>query len=427
VTAAVRQLVERRIGLDPDTLGPSAFAEAVAAGVRAAGVADADAYAGLLEHDPAAFRALVDRLVVPETWFFRGGPLFPYLAKAAAERIAVGRCFRALSLPCSTGEEPYSLAMTLTDAGLPAERWEIDGIDLSPAAVAAAGRGVYREFSFRQTPAEVRARHFRRVPGGWELDEAVRRRVRFRVGNVLDPDPGPDGGYDVILCRNLLIYLSADARRRALDGLQRRLAPDGWLGVGHAEPSAVANRGLRKVGADGLFLFTKAAEPSPTLTGSGTVLFPPPTLRSPSLLGGRVRVGGEFPEAGGSAPAPASSTPHPSPPPQGGREQERGDREPVVLARRLADDGRLADALAACRATLASAPSADGFALLGIILHAAKEPGPAADALRKALYLDPNHREALALAAGLADAGGNAAQAELLRARLARLPAGDSP
>ena len=401
MTAALRQLVERRIGLDPETLGPSAFADAVADGCRAAGLADVDAYTGLLEHDPDAFRALVERLVVPETWFFRGGKLFQHLAADAADRIAAGRNFRALSAPCSTGEEPYSLAMALLDAGLPPERWEVEGIDLSPAAVAAAGRKVYREFSFRQTPADARGRYFRPVPNGWELTEAVRDKVRIRVGNVLDPDPGPSGGYDVILCRNLLIYLTQASRRRALDGLERRLAPDGLLAVGHAEPSVLAGRGYRKIGADELFLFTRTAGPPA----------PPPMMPTPRL----------------APPMAVRFIPKPPPVPPAKPAPAAPPVSPLALARRLADDGQLADALTACRAALAVAPSADGYALLGVIHNAAKEPGPAADALRRALYLDPNHREALALAAGLADAAGNAAQAKLYRGRLARLPAGELP
>jgi chemotaxis protein methyltransferase WspC len=107
------------------------------------------------------------------------------------------------------------------------------------------------------------------------------------------------------------------------------------------------------------------------------------------------------------------------------------DQSPLQIARQLADNGQLTQAEAVCRTALQHSPSADGYALLGAILHAAKEYDAASQALRRALYLDPHHREALALAAGLAESAGNTTHAQLLRRRLASLtrtePSGNAP
>lgn len=389
---AIAALLERRIGLDPASLGPSALPDAVAERVRLTGVTDAAGYATLLDARPEEFAALVDKLLVPETWFFRGGGLFAELARLVAAALPTGRAFRALSLPCSTGEEPYSLAIALLEAGVPQNRWAIDGVDLSPRHLEAARRGVYRELSFRQTEPRLRDRYFRPTADGWQLEASVLGSVRFRTGNVLEP-PGADA-YDLILCRNLLIYLTPAARSRALDALVALLPLGGLLAVGHAEPPALAGRGFGRVGPESHFLFRREA--------------PPPASARPVVR----------PRAVARAPLP----PLPVPPPPVAAE------EPLVSARRLADAGRLEDALAACRSHLKSvAPTAPAYNLLGAIQQARGDATAADDAFRKALYLDPDDRDALTHALLLADRTGDADRATALRERLNRpRPGGDA-
>jgi chemotaxis protein methyltransferase WspC len=158
---------------------------------------------------------------------------------------------------------------------VPAERWAVEGYDLSPRLIAAARRGVYREFSFRQTEPALRDKHFRPVADGWELDEQVRGLVRFDVGNLTDPTflSGDSSAYDLIHCRNLLIYLTPAARRRAMATLERLLVPGGLLALGVAEPQVLAGRPFRRAGTEPHFLFryepTAAVLPSPATPGEG--------------------------------------------------------------------------------------------------------------------------------------------------------------
>src|SRR4029078_1976711 len=114
--APVIELLERRIGLDPTSLGESVLPAAVAVEMRRFGLTNATAYAGRLTSDADAFAALVERLVVPETWFFRGAGLFEELARTVA-RFTGGRPFRVLSVPCSSGEAPDPLATELLEPG----------------------------------------------------------------------------------------------------------------------------------------------------------------------------------------------------------------------------------------------------------------------------------------------------------------------
>jgi chemotaxis protein methyltransferase WspC len=396
--APVIGLLERRIGLDPASLGASVLPTAVADEMRSLGLTDPVAYADRLSDQPDVFASLIDRLVVPETWFFRGAGLFEELARVVA-RFSTGRPFRALCVPCSSGEEPYSLAIALLEAGISPERWSIDGCDLSPRLIAAARRGVYREFSFRQTDHSLRDRYFRSTADGFELADQVRRLVRFDVGNLIDPGflSGASGLYDLVLCRNVLIYLTPAARRQAVATLERILAPGGLLAVGPAEPQSLAGRPFRREGTEPYFLFRHA--PAEMLLPSSTM-----TVGQKSL-----------PDKKRRRPSRATVAPAPLTPKQVEARTEADT--PLDRARRLADAGRLEDALT--EAAQAS-PSADAFSLVGVIQQARGDLAAAVAAFRKALYLNPVHSEALTHAMLIADHQGNADRAAILRERLAR-------
>lgn len=387
------QSLEREIGLDAQSIGESAIAAAISDRVRATGAGSAEAYASRWLGNPAEFQALVNRVVVPETWFFRMPESFAEIERRAREVAAEGRTFRAACIPCSTGEEPYSLALTLGDSGLSPDAWEIDAADASTEAVAAARRGIYREPSMRSVPTAIRDRHFRAGPGGWELSTAIRDRVRITTGNVLDSTLFEEraGEYDAVFCRNLLIYLTPAARSTALDHLTRLLRPDGVLAVGHAEPGCLANRGFAAVGSPAAFTFARTAAPAPASILSTWNWSPP-------------------------APVPAMPAPAKSP--------QLPPTPTLSDARDLANRGDLTAALAECQRIVTVTPSADGYALLGTILLARGDRPAARAALRKALYLDPNHPEALAQSLAAALAEGDATQAAALRARLDKLPRG---
>jgi chemotaxis protein methyltransferase WspC len=408
---AVEQLLTQHIGLDVAALGASAFPAAVAEHMRVLGVRDEGAYAVLLGQNPDRLEELVERLIVSETCFFRTGELFRHLATAWPTLLAArapDRPWRALSLPCSTGEEPYSLALTLLEAGAPAERFRIDAVDVSRRSVDAARRGLYREFSFRQTPPELRRRYFQPVAATWELSADVRRLVNFRLGNLLDPVLTLENArnYDLILCRNLLIYFTPERRRQAVEHLDTMLAPDGWLAVGHAEAHVLADRAYRRVGPDSCFLFARSSDAAtPPLVQRATL--PTPAIS----WTGRAAVSSTARATPAAAPVRAPAAPG-----------------SLQRARALADANRLDEALAECQGHLAQVgPSADGYALLGLVQQARGNIDDALEAFRKTLYLDPRHAEVLTHTMLLSAQRGDVQRAALMRDRLARLQAGDEP
>ncbi|HEV3261466.1 MAG TPA: CheR family methyltransferase [Gemmataceae bacterium] len=417
----IRQL-EERTGISAEALGPTAIPRAVEARMRLLHLADTSAYAARLAGHPDEFQGLVDEVVVPETWFFRGGDLFSYLAaqvREAIRRRPMGQAFRVLSVPCCTGEEPYSLAMALLDAGIPAGAWTIEGVDLSPRLIECAGRGRYTEFAFRQTAPLLRQRYFRQVQGGWQIDEAVRSAVRFRRGNLVDPlFLAGEQPFELIFCRNLLIYLGASARRQALATLHRLLAREGLLCLGHADALDTTDTRFRRAGPDGYFLHRQAAAgPGDPASGTHQAAGAPVQEQRVSERQPAVPVPGTASVVG--PPGPGSS-PRPDPAPL--------TPDLLTQARAQADCGQLEEALESCWSYLArSGPSPVVYSLMGVLHQSRRAPDEAMRCFRKALYLQPDHLEALTHLMLLCQELGDLAQAALLRRRLERTePGGES-
>src|SRR4249919_2922139 len=185
-------LLREAIGLDASSLGPSAIARAVAARQAACRLDDVHGYWLRVRSSPTELQELIEAVVVPETWCFRDSAAFAALASMARAELVGNPAhgeLRLLSLPCSSGEEPFSMAIALLDAGLPANRFRIDAIDISERALALGRRAQYGVNSFRGHELAFRERHFSPAGAGrWQLAEEARGRVRFQQGNLFAPD-----------------------------------------------------------------------------------------------------------------------------------------------------------------------------------------------------------------------------------------------
>jgi chemotaxis protein methyltransferase CheR len=203
-----------------------------------------DDYLRGLEREPSSgeFSALARELTVGETYFFRNIEQFRALsAVVLPERMRVERTpkvLRLLSAGCASGEEPYSMAIvareTIAD---PSWSVSIRAVDLNPAMLEKAARARYSAWALRDTPPEVQRQWFR--PDGRELvlAEAVRNAVKFSAGNLAsdDPDLWQPAAYDVIFCRNVLMYFAPEQMHAAMARIAQSLAPGGFLFLGHAE------------------------------------------------------------------------------------------------------------------------------------------------------------------------------------------------
>jgi chemotaxis protein methyltransferase CheR len=191
--------------------------------------------------EPSLSNAVVEALLNNETYFFRDRQPFDLIARHAlptlAQRRQPQRRLKVWSAGCSTGQEAYSLAMLFAENLAAWHGWTVDilGTDVSSAVVDRARVGIYTQFEVqRGLGINQTIRWFEEIDDGWRAVEEVRKRVRFQVHNVLESPPHP-GDFDIILCRNVLLYFTEEKRRMAFDRIASALAPDGWLMLGAGE------------------------------------------------------------------------------------------------------------------------------------------------------------------------------------------------
>ena len=408
---ALASFLREAIGLDPASLGPEVLEGALRRRLRATGLETRSDYLALLRRSAAEGQALIEQVVVPETSFFRDGAPFALLARHAERAwrgASPGAPLRILSVPCATGEEAYSIAMALVEAGLAPEAVEVLAVDVSRTAIQQAERGAYRTRALAGVPAELRDRYFDATARGFRVRQALRGRIRFAAANLVAPMfLGEEAPFDAIFCRNLLIYLHAAARSRALARLDALLAPEGLLFVGHAEAMPAVSARFEAVPEAGAFAYRKARQ---SLAEDARPPLLPPVRPAPRP---------------GSRPGPALASPPRRPPRASALPPAGPGREALLTqARQLADAGRLAEAAAVCEACLRLDPAnPQVHFLLGVILEAAGDAARAETALTRAVYLDAEHYEAILHLGLLRARRGDAAGAEALRQRAARLGA----
>lgn len=419
--SVIESLLEKRIGLSTESVSSDIIAKAVQSRMQARGIAALDAYLAELRAAPAEWAELIELSIIPETWFFRNHQSFQFLRRCLKTEwlpLRSGRQFRALSLPCSTGEEPYSIGITALESGLPEQAITIDAVDVSAKGLQKASAGLYGRESFRnkELDAMLRQRYFSEVNGKFQIQEHVRRIVRFQQGNLLDSSLlAGEKAYDVIFCRNVLIYLGSAAKQATIRLLDRLLAETGILFVGHAERPAFADTPFEWVQEPSVFACRRPKIIQPqalALQASAALKELPAAAPLPTPT---------FERRKQPPPAPAI-TPKATAPIVDRRQQT--DQTAAVLnnARLLADQGQLNAAMTLCDNVLKTCPAhVQAHFLKGLIYQALRDEYKAEEWFNKTVYLDRTHDEALSYLAVLADYRGERERAALLRQRIERI------
>jgi chemotaxis protein methyltransferase WspC len=403
--APIIALLRQTIGLDIASVGLSLIERAVTQRLRANDLREISQYTELLQRSQAELQSLVEVVVIPETFFFRYPESFAALQQIVGEQGGKQQ-IRALSVDCSTGEEPYSIAMALLNAGLPPEKFQIDAIDISTHLLDIGRLGVFGGNSFRGSDLKFRDQYFQKVDTGFRLCERVRQCVEFERRNVLE-EPFRSGGepYDFIFCRNLLIYFDDEAQHQTLKTLSEFLTADGTLFVGSSEMGLLTQHGFSSVKLPMAFAFRKRER---------VAFRPPPNLNPPKVW--------KLAKAG---PTETFRQQHLATPKKPRLETAKAKKELVpdlALAEHLADQGQLREAVKICELSLLKqGPSARAFHLLGLMRDCAGDQEQASEFYRKALYLEPDHYDSLIHLALLADKNGDSAAAKALKNRAHRV------
>lgn len=431
----IESLLREKIGLDAASVSSSIVRDVIREEMRAAGITDEAAYLARLSADPDEFDKLVDAVVVLETWFFRDIEPFVFLKQYVLTQWLPAQprgALRILSMPCSTGEEPYSIAMTLLDMRMAPGDFSIDAVDVSRKALEQARRSVYRKASFRGDNQDDLRRYFLESDDGCRMDARVRQQVRFIHGNALTysapANPGGAGKsvYDIIFCRNLLIYFSGNARRILVRNLDSLLAPGGLLFLGHAEPPHIFFPDYQPVNHPRAFAARKIAAPAnpniarvsrnkqakqATLAHARSEQRPRAPRAAPALRAERKRGSGSKPLRQ-TLSNQRSNT----------REPARDTAAALEQARRLADGGELAEAARLSTDVLQTdATCAEAYYILGVIAQAANDENRSEEHFQKTLYLQPDHAHALIHLSLLMEKRGLREQAEQYRKRALRV------
>jgi chemotaxis protein methyltransferase CheR len=212
-------------------------------------------------------RHVVEAMTTNESSFFRDIAPFEQFRSVVLPALmksrAAGRQIRIWSAACSSGQEPYTLAMLVAEEQAKLAGWSVEilATDLSAEILVKAEAGLYSQFEVqRGLPIRYLIKYFKPRSERWQIDEGVRERVRFRVFNLLD-EPASLGGFDVILCRNVLIYFDQATKARVLGRLADVLAPDGFLFLGGAETVlGISDRFQAAAESRGLYRPVPAAE-----------------------------------------------------------------------------------------------------------------------------------------------------------------------
>jgi len=262
----LREIVVERTGIWFDDSKRGLMADKLSELVAANGLTSFLDYYYLLRYDENAdahWSALMDRLSVPETFFWRQAEQIEAVANviAPAHFLAYpGRPLRIWSAGCCTGEEPISLAIALAEAGLLA-RYPIDIVatDGSAEMIARAKRGSYGERAFRQLPAELKAKYFKEdADNRWRPNDELRKPIRWAVANLAVADEVKRyASCDVIFCRNVFIYFSDDAIRSTVRLFTDFLSADGFLFVGASESLSRLGIELELAEVGGAFTYVR--------------------------------------------------------------------------------------------------------------------------------------------------------------------------
>lgn len=242
-------LIETKVGLNSNATCMPIWDEMIKERMGICHLVTYKEYFDKLNHSSDEFQELIEKIVIPESWFFREKGVFDFLFHWVTQSDYQIPYLKILSLACSTGEEPYSIAMTLMDAGLSKNGFSINALDISKTALFKAHLGIFGNNAFRTNDLNFRDYYFHKTSLGYAINEKIKEKVQFYHGNLIDPYSSYNSHtYHLILCRNVLMYFNKEAQKKALQNIIEALTPSGILIVGSAEKQIAHSMGFVSTG-----------------------------------------------------------------------------------------------------------------------------------------------------------------------------------
>lgn len=380
VLAKIIQLFEIRIGLNPDNMTRYAWEKLIQKRMQILKISTLPQYYHYFWASETEFKDLLEQVIVPETWFFRDKAAFDFIYYYAIHKWLKkenrSQLLNILCIPCSTGEEAISIAITLSRAGIPKSLYRIDAWDISEENLTKAKRGIYPQRSFRDKEIFLHNEmYFDKIDHQYKIKESFIENIFFRKANALKIEQKIH--YQIIVCRNLLIYLSPRSQQKVLENIKELMEHDSILIVSPVETQLVKNFGFLPVSIKEPFAFSKYAQqtpaPTPMMSPKHHVFEP---LKSEDLLQKAIYFA----------------------------DHENFDEAKKICYDLLKKESTHAEALF----------------LLGVLHHATENLSEAENFFKKTIYLNPDHYDALLYLALLAEKKENFKEAQLYRNRAMR-------
>ncbi len=405
----IAQRLKEAMGLHAPTVGMMTVSSAINRRMRECEIDNDKQYLSLIISSPEEMKELIETVLIPETWFFRENQPYEYVLEYFKDQ---NSRVNILSIPCSTGEEPYSIAMMLMDNNINVDAFNIDAVDIGENNIAKAKKGVYRKNSFRADDLSFMSKYFHEKDNLFNLAGFVKNKVNFHCNNVLSDsfDLG-ESYYDIIFCRNLLIYFDAETQLKMFSTINKMLKPNGLLILGHAETIQHSEDIFVPAINSRSYVYVKNTNLEKSLPHLQKIRRNNLSQSSSTTKSKRMLI------------RPFSET----------RKQENNNTkekptpdtintESLEAAFNLADEGKLEDALKICNTFINNhTDSSKAYYLTGVIYDTKGDVDKADESLHKAIYLDPKNIEALIHLSLIAEQRGNHEEAIRFRQRAQRV------
>lgn len=405
----IEEILRKKIGLDTERIGLKKIHADALYRMNQCGISDMRKYVELVQHSPEELSRLIEIITVPETWFFRIKDTFKFLEKYIRTDWLVGqknRKLRVLSMPCATGEEPYSIAMTFFECGLNAEDFHIDAADINEVCIEKARKAVYSHHAFREGKSEeLIKKYFITNEKTFELKQNVKDAVHFFQKNIFDYSIADSGSkYDIVFCRNMLIYLDDENQKKAIDILTGVLRDDGLIFLGHSESGIFFNTKFVSVKEKGSFAF-RVQNPDLPPQNFTHEKHKPHKRYTPEYHE-------KLTESEKRKPAAAAIS----------TEEQQNDSELFQQAESSANAGDLKTAEKLCREYMKhNKLDEKAYFLMGMVLMAAGKYMEAEVFFHKAVYVKPDYYDALLSLASVKERSGDLINAGQLKERAKRI------
>lgn len=409
----IEKLVADTIGLEISSLGEKTIYRSIENHIKENKHNDIKEYYNELLINSTLFQSLIENIIVPETWFFRDKYPFLFIKEYLEKKkdsILQKNKIKALSVPCSTGEEPYSLAMIFFELGLHPTQFHIDAIDISENAINTAKKGIYFQSSIREN-IDFIYKYLKKNDNNFYIDVKIQNTVKFKNCNILSPtNQLLNESYNIILCRNLLIYLNENARDSLLNILKQILNSDGILIVGHSETHRLHSYGFKPINYPKSFAFSKVND---ELQKSEFQKFNSSFTSKKQALSKKNKIADTTKHFASHISKNIKEET---------KEIDKSNEININNIKQIADSGDFKTANELCTEYIKNHPiDADAYYVYGLINQAINNVNIAIENYEKALYLNPQHYETLIVLSLLLENIGNKEKANLLKERANRL------